>query len=761
MTRTLRGAWSRRGTLLPLLLLTAVVVAGLVCVLAFAAGTGTSPAVAVPLLLLGAVAVPATGRHLAAVRRGEIALARLRGVTGGQLYVVLALEPFLVLAAGALAGVLLGLVVGRLSAATWIDAEVDLLSSSTLTAVLGVVAAGLAAVLVGMAGAMREPLADQVRVAQRPRASSTAALFGSVLLIVAAAVALYRAAVAEATGGDWVVLAGPALVGLAVGQLTVWALRLLGTAAVPWTARRALPGFLAARRLARVADAASPVRLVVAACVVAAVSLTGAQQVGDWADDTSRLRAGAPLRVDLDGDVNEALALTRDLDPEGTHLMAAALVPGEGSVPARRAFVDTSRYDAVLGDFYARTPAAGVGGRGAALTTTEGSTIGTGSQVRVAARGLSTRPGGTLDPEVVVEYLDGTGQPAEATVRLSLAESGAPVEARTDVTGCEVGCVVTGLRAGRSVGDARLPYVLTALDFAGVDVLALDLRATTPQRWGVPGGPVVVDDGLMVLADRRVQTAEPGARGGARVPVLATTSATWPEGPTRIDSPGGDERAVEVVDRLPALPLVEADGVLADLPLLAAGASPTVPAAQVMVLAAADTPASLLDALTRATGTDTVSLADVERVTDAEVGAVQARVYALTALFCLLVAGLVIAASVTRLRAQHLAEVAALRVVGVDLSPLRRAGRIEVAALGLGALLAAAAGGVTGVGLLLAQLRLVTVPEHGIPLQITVSAVPVAVTALTAALVVAAVGGRARTVRAALGRPDTLREQVR
>ncbi len=97
MNRTLRGVWARRATLLPLLLLSTVVVAGVVAVIALAESTRTSPAVVVPLLVLGLVAVPDTGRHLAATRRGEIAVGRLRGVTGGQLYAVLAVEPLLVL----------------------------------------------------------------------------------------------------------------------------------------------------------------------------------------------------------------------------------------------------------------------------------------------------------------------------------------------------------------------------------------------------------------------------------------------------------------------------------------------------------------------------------------------------------------------------------------------------------------------------------------------------------------------------------------
>ncbi len=91
-------------------------------------------------------------------------------------------------------------------------------------------------------------------------------------------------------------LAGPALVGLAVGQVAVWLIRVAARLAVGATAGRGLPGFLASRRLARVAEAATPIRLVVAAAVVGAVSVTGAQQVDDWSDDTARIRAGAAIR---------------------------------------------------------------------------------------------------------------------------------------------------------------------------------------------------------------------------------------------------------------------------------------------------------------------------------------------------------------------------------------------------------------------------------------------------------------------------------
>ena len=85
MTRLVRGAWSRRGALTTLVLMTAVVVGGAVGVLGFAEAAGTSRLLAAPLLLLGAVAVPSIGAELAAARREEIGLARLRGIHGARL----------------------------------------------------------------------------------------------------------------------------------------------------------------------------------------------------------------------------------------------------------------------------------------------------------------------------------------------------------------------------------------------------------------------------------------------------------------------------------------------------------------------------------------------------------------------------------------------------------------------------------------------------------------------------------------------------
>ncbi|MCW2792453.1 MAG: FtsX-like permease family protein, partial [Nocardioides sp.] len=369
MTRTLRGAWSRRGTLLPLLVLTVVVVAGAVTVIGFAQSAGTSPMLAVPLLLLGAVAVPATGRELASARRGEIAMSRLRGLRGAELYTLLAVEPLLVLVLGGIAGTVLGAAGSWLASRLWVDADAALPGLSALLAGAAIVVVGLGAVLVGMAGALREPLSEQVSIAARPRAAATAAVFANVLVIVAAVVAVYRSGVVG-QDPDLLVLAGPALVGLAIGQVVVWLIRLAARAAVGRTTHGSLAGFLAVRRLARVADAATPLRILVAACVVAALSVTAATQVNTWTDDTARLRTGAPLQISLaDTDAVGALALTRRLDPDGRWLMAGAVTDDRPEAALRTAWLDLGRWDRVAGAYLAGTPAS-VGDVGA-LTDAE------------------------------------------------------------------------------------------------------------------------------------------------------------------------------------------------------------------------------------------------------------------------------------------------------------------------------------------------------------------------------------------------------
>ena len=173
-------------------------------------------------------------------RRSEIAISRLRGLQGGELAALLAAEPLLVLVTGGLAGLVLGAAGAAVAAGAWGGRTGGLPGADAVLAGLVIVLAGLVAVLLGMAGALREPLGDQISLAARPRASSVVAVFGDVLVLVGAAVAVYRGSVAG-EDPDWVVLAGPALVGLAVGQAVVWLVRLAARLALRPTAPAGWP----------------------------------------------------------------------------------------------------------------------------------------------------------------------------------------------------------------------------------------------------------------------------------------------------------------------------------------------------------------------------------------------------------------------------------------------------------------------------------------------------------------------------------------
>ena len=758
MNRTFRGVWAHRGTLLPLLLVTATVVAGTVAVLALGEAIGSSSAVVVPLLLLGLVAVPDTGRQLAAVRRREIAIGRLRGVTGRRLWAVLALEPLLVLVAGALVGLALGAGTALVVAHVWFG-EPAVITSSVGPPVSVIVAGGLVAVLAGMGGRLHEPLGEQIRTAERPRPASTATLFLNVLVLVAAVVATYRATAVSVDDPGWVVLAGPALVGLAVGQAALWLVRPGAAVAVRHTRGGRLASFLAARQL-RAAHVADPVRLLVAAAVLGAVSLTGALEVDEWTEDTARMRAAAPYQVVVDGEVTDALALAADLDPAGRWLMAAAFVPGEGSVPARRAFVDTARYDAVVGRFLDGTPADGVARHLDALG--EGARFaGAGDTVSATVRGVSGRSTGRLRPRVVLTYRNDRGVSSAVTLRLRIGLDGSATTGELAVPDCRGGCVATRLTLDRAAGDASVPWVLTRLDLGDLDALDRGWRPVVRQ---LPAGVVedevtTVDDGLLVPpVDRPLEAFAAG--GGAAVPVLATDSASW-DGPPMLDSPGGEERPAAVLDRLPALPLVEADGVLADLATAAEGAPLTVPAAVVLVLAAGDTPPDLLTALAERAAADVTHVDEVEDLTSAEVGATQARMYAVIAGFCLVLAVVVLVSGNARRLAQRRHDTAALRVVGVPAGTLRAADRRQLGVLAAVTAAATVGGALVGVVLLLGNLALVSPPEHSAPLQIGFAAGPVIATALVASALVLVLGLGFGRVGSEKSRPAILREADR
>ena len=782
MSRVLRGAWSRRGALTTLVLMTLVVVGGAVVVLQFSRAADTSAALAAPLLLLGAVAVPSIGAELAVARREEIGLARLRGIHGIRLWRFLLVEPLLAIALGTVVGVALGAVGTVVATRAWLDGAAAPLGRTALLTAAAIAGVGLLIVGLSAATALREPLAGQVSLRRRPRRATTLAIFLSLLVIVGAGVAAYRS---RGTDGepDLLVLLGPALVGLALGQAAIWAIRILARGFTPATEKRGLSAFLATRRLARADDLVTPVRLVVAAAVVGALALTGAVSVDRWTDTQARVESGGARVIDAGDGAFGALQLTERLDPDGTRLMATALVRNEERLAERRAYVDADRWDAVVGDFYDDTPlqpasnsvARLVGGAAPPVVSATRFTV-TASTLRKEEPSTFTSPDGTtFTPgpiglfDVEVDYVAADNRAGSATVTLDVPAVGSRDSRSTRVAGCAEGCTITGISVSRSTDfvfdNSEFVVLLEQAEVGGLDLLdetwnpdpsSLQTAANDRFTRFDASRTVLVNrpDGLEVRLLPSTALALLLGDLGQPVPVLVADEAE----PLALDL-SGDDRTTQVVGEATTLPLLGSVGVLSDLRTAAFGSGPTVPSAEVSIVASAGTPQAVLDQVEEATGSSWRPLDAVRTSLGQAYGGAQARAYALTALACALVALLALGAGVARHLRDYRRDVAALRVLGIGLGTARRAGRTELATLTVLVTGAAVAGGWLAVTLLLGGLPLLALPVAALPVDTSAQLWPLLVPAVLAAAAVVVVGGRARAVRPTTTRPSLLREE--
>lgn len=783
MSRVLRGAWSRRGALTTLVLMTVVVVGGAVTVLQFAEAAGTSPWLTAPLLLLGAVAVPSIGAELAVARREEVGLARLRGIHGARLWRFLLVEPLLAITLGALLGLAVGAAGTLFATSTWLDGSALAIDRPALLAAAGIAGAGLVIVGLSAGAALREPLAAQVSARRRPRRATTLAVFLSVLVLVGAGVAAYRSRTGDGEP-DLLVLLGPALVGLALGQVAIWVVRIAARGLTPATERRGLGAFLAARRLARADDLVTPIRLVVAAAVVGSLALSGALAVSGWTAEQAAVEVPGARTIDASElGAMGAVDLTERADPEGRHLLATAIVRNETRLPERRAYVDAARWDDVVGDFYDETPARAASDAVSRLDTGMAPVQVAGDRLDVTMTGLEVpgvrtfrgpdgqdvRVGGGR-VVLTLSFVSAANTSGAVAVNLAVPDDGTPVSRSVRVRACAEGCVVTGLSIDRDsnglLDDSDFVVLVEELALGDDDLLA---EAWTPDPSSVesalnnrfirsyePPDVIAVNraDGLQLALLPGVPLALDLDLGPAGVPVLVADE----DAPQALDL-GGDDRVTEVLGVARSMPLVGTVGTLADIRASAVGSGPTVPSAEVQIVAADGTPQSVLDQVAAATDAQWRTRQAVRESLGERFGGAQSVAYALTALACALVALLALGAGVARHRRDYRRDVASLRVLGISTGTARRAGRAELVSLTALVLAGVVAGGWLAVTLLLDGLPLLTIPVAGLALDTAPHAWPLAIPALVSAAAVVVVGGRARAVRAATTRPSLLREE--
>ena len=358
MTRFVRALGARGALIGQVACAVAVLVTAWVPLSALIAADDVSPALTVPLVLFGSLALGPMGRELALSRESELTLLRLRGVRPIRLVWRCLVEPLPVVLAAAAVG---AAPARRAAGRGWL-ARACLGRHPLARHPSALVGAALAALTAGMVAVLLDPLGRQVTAAPaRPRRAWPAAVARVALLSMTAFV-MFDVADDSQPLPPWEVWAGPILIGLVVAELLILLLprlaRLTARLAEPAPLRR----WLTLRRLGRLGPAAWPVRLLVTAGVLAGFAVSGAVNTSDWVEDAARVQNGAAYQFELDASAANAVALTERLDPEGEHLVAAVLLPPGSANEGLAGWVDATRYERVVGDGLADTPCVGSSG---------------------------------------------------------------------------------------------------------------------------------------------------------------------------------------------------------------------------------------------------------------------------------------------------------------------------------------------------------------------------------------------------------------
>jgi hypothetical protein len=645
------------------LVLAFAVSAGAVAVDGASRSGHTPAAVAAMLALYGAVALAEQTARSTVDRIHDVALARLRGMTGMRL-VAFAAAPLLTVS---LVGVVLGTGAGLLLAKQITDGwhTSYTVGAREILVGVGLLLGAWATVALVAASVIRRPLGDALSIHPRRRTASWLTTFLEILVVAAAVLAVYQA---HQGGHGWVPVIAPALVALAAGQVVAWLLLL-----VPRFGRRLGPA-LTSRRLRRDPDPASVVRILVAATVLLAVTLTGGRAAADWRNDASRLRSGGPLVVSFSDGAFRAYAAAHDADPRGRWLMAAVSVDDQRPTE-RRVFVDAARWPAVVGDFMGGTSVSGATARMSGLAAQADPVLMRGASLRVLVSGFDATGGAT--GVVAARYVGDGGFPL--TTRVKVTGDGA---ATTQLRQCRVACFLLSLTVDGT----------TSFDLHRVVVGTQDLL---PHPVSYAG-----DGALRVLSFE--DDAHPPA--GQAMQALTTPDVTLH---TTVPGVDGARPDVRVVGRVDGLPFLGRSGSMLDLPRVLRGAVGTVAAAHSVVVARVDTPPAVLAKLRADGGGAPTRYASVVAAFDATPEARADRIALLVATGVALVALTHLVAWLASQMGRRRVEVAGLRAAGLLPVVVRRAYVVEAVTLAGIVLVAAVVAAAATTTTLLGPMRLV------------------------------------------------------
>ena len=647
-------------------------------------------------VLVGILAVVLIATMSARRRRQELALLKLRGVRGPRLAREAVAEPLVLVALGTAVGVPMGWAVGALAARSWLDTAVATPLPTSAWLYAGAVA-GLAAVgtVVGTWRTLREPVHRQLRPDRR-RTTSTAAVLGRVAVFVLAAVGIYQLRHDDTGEPAWWALSVPVVVGLAGGVVAGWLIHLAARSLL--ASSRARPGngrYLGSRRLVRDGELMTVVPFAMAAIVLVVVAGGAWATSAQWRESIALLRTGGPIVADSNLEATTTYAATQRADPDGRWLMTALSFPDESGRVYRRLFVDTTRWDRVVGPALAATPTDTPSDVSAETLTALRERVGDADR-----RYRGTRMATVLDSDL---SWFGSSRRASLLVGVTALDGSEHVVSfplgRQAVTGptapapfCAAGCTVDSLRV-RVLGTYSSAVTgrlgIEELRLGSVELLDIDWRVHPAMRRLVSftRDP---DAGLVIRAHGGSISLRPPPEKEPAVPVVVAGGLDLDDPAVALE-PGsalgidGRPRPARVVGEVESLPLIGDEGVLGDLSTFLADLPSVPPLAEVVVVMRTDTPAPVLGAI-RSAGVEldqTRSIEANQRLLDQDPYAQGLRFFWLVAASVAVIAAGTVGTALVGQRRNRAHEGASLRVVGLRRRHLRAAVAFEVGTLGV------------------------------------------------------------------------------
>jgi hypothetical protein len=662
--------------------------------------------VAPAVLSLILVALVLLSRLLSAamtLRRGELALASLRGYRRGQLWFLGMLEPLLILLAATPLGVGMGYVASRLLADRWLvpGLPVPFVLASGLAVVDVVLVTGVVAAFV-VREAVNEPLSAQIAGVRRPERASRFLVLVRLALVAAALAALVTAASrGKPKAPDATDLALPMLLAIAAGLLS--GLVVLGLAGlwVRWSARRrALSSYVASRTVRRRREGTLVILPVTAALTVAVFAVGVSMAASTWRSSAAATQVGAPLSYPTSLPLSRAVGLTHELDPQGRWLMAAGVdFPNADevtSLPLPRIVVDTTRLARV-----ATWPAQWTPGMSATDVARA-----LGPRRSVVLRGLRLTL--TVDNHVNGDFarlglelaiLDDNGVPRAVDLGpFAPGTSTSTVRLPTCVTGCHLQTISFGGPAALVEG-MHGSATIEGFQVDGSPVpRALDkpwhvAASQVGTRSAVSGKPDLSNGRLRVAFRSATSSSYAGispAGVPARVPVLwgrlASPVAKIPTGSSGLFAVG----SIGIAE---SLPFRGPSGMMIDYTMFSRSASQSNSTTLVYVWARADTPPRILDQLSAHGLSHADTQAAAKHLLDEDAFALALRLYVVVTALVILLALAGLGANLAVQLPARRRDAASLRVVGVSRRSLMAGVVAEfLVVLGAAALAGVAAG---------------------------------------------------------------------